>query len=99
MLPTWKTVACPLTIRDNRIAEEEMKCPKCKHIDYHAEWCQTTADSNSALIDGLDDNSTAPIPELEGTYPVVLYFGNEEDRDEFMAIVQEAKPGMITRKL
>jgi hypothetical protein len=31
-----------------------MKCPRCKHIDCHAEWCQNTTDSNSALIDGLD---------------------------------------------
>jgi hypothetical protein len=30
-----------------------MKCPRCKHIDCHAEWCQTTADSNAALIDLL----------------------------------------------
>lgn len=40
-----------------------------------------------------------PTPELEGTYPVVLYFGTEADRDEFIALVREAKPGMVARKL
>lgn len=34
------------------------------------------------------------IPELAGTYPVVLYFGSQADADEFIAIVQAAKPGM-----
>lgn len=40
-----------------------------------------------------------PRPELNGTYPVVLYFGTEEDRDEFIALVKEAKPGLVARKL
>lgn len=39
------------------------------------------------------------VPELEGTYPVVLYFGTDADRSEFMELMAEAKPGMVARKL
>lgn len=36
---------------------------------------------------------------LEETKPMILYFGNEQDRDEFMAIVREAKPGMVAKSI
>jgi hypothetical protein len=36
---------------------------------------------------------------LEGTAPLVLYFGSQEDRDEMIAAIQEAKPGMSMRKM
>lgn len=36
---------------------------------------------------------------LEDTLPLILYFGTERDREEFMAIVREAKPGMIARPM
>lgn len=35
-----------------------------------------------------------PRPETKGTAPLILYFGSDKDRDEFVALVQEAKPGM-----
>lgn len=35
---------------------------------------------------------------LNATEPLVLYFANEEDRAGFVAIMTEAKPGMIARK-
>jgi hypothetical protein len=41
----------------------------------------------------------APVPELLGTFPVTLYFGNDEDREEFMALMQQAEPGLVARKL
>lgn len=37
--------------------------------------------------------------ELEDSSPVCLYFANEEDREEFIALVREIKPGMITRRI
>jgi hypothetical protein len=40
-----------------------------------------------------------PGQELKGTKPVVLYFGSEQDREEFIALVHEAKPGLVARKL
>ncbi|MDP3071217.1 MAG: hypothetical protein Q8N18_13085 [Opitutaceae bacterium] len=42
---------------------------------------------------------TPDIPELAGTFPVVLYFGSDADRAEFIEIVKEAKPGLIARPL
>lgn len=39
------------------------------------------------------------IPELAGSFPVVLYFGSQADADEFIAVVREAKPGLVARSL
>jgi len=36
---------------------------------------------------------------LEDTRPLVLYFGSEADREEFIAVVREAKPGMIAKRI
>ena len=38
-------------------------------------------------------------PALEDTLPLVLYFGTKEDREEFVAVVREAKPGMYSKYL
>jgi hypothetical protein len=35
---------------------------------------------------------------LENSLPLALYFPTPKDRDEFVAAVMEAKPGMISRK-
>lgn len=34
---------------------------------------------------------------LENTLPLCLYFGTEQDRQEFLDAVHEAKPGMVAR--
>lgn len=39
------------------------------------------------------------IPELAGTFPVVLYFGSQADANEFIAIARQAKPGLVARSL
>jgi hypothetical protein len=36
---------------------------------------------------------------LKNTLPLCLYFGSEQDREEFVALVREAKPGMITKRM
>jgi hypothetical protein len=36
---------------------------------------------------------------LEDTRSLILYFGTEQDREEFMAIVREAKPGMMVKPI
>lgn len=36
---------------------------------------------------------------LADRLPLCVYFANEADREEFIAAVREAKPGMISRKL
>lgn len=37
-------------------------------------------------------------PRLEDSLPLCLYFQSEQDRKEFIDVVWEAKPGMISRK-
>ncbi|MEE9223092.1 MAG: hypothetical protein V3V40_06505 [Nitrosomonadaceae bacterium] len=49
---------------------------------------------NSDVIDIL-----APVKELEGAFPVVLYFRNDEDREEFVSIFNEAVPHAVCKKL
>ena len=36
---------------------------------------------------------------LEDTKPLVLYFGSEKDREEFLAVIHEVKPNMITKRM
>ena len=35
---------------------------------------------------------------LDNSVPLALYFANVEDREEFVAAVMEAKPGMISKR-
>jgi len=35
---------------------------------------------------------------LDDSLPLCLYFSSKEDREEFVAAVQEAKPGMISKR-
>lgn len=51
----------------------------------------------AAFNDGLKAGRH-PIPDLKDTFPVVLYFGNDSDREDFIKLVQEAKPGLVARK-
>ncbi len=46
-----------------------------------------------------DDLRKPPVPELAGALPVVLYFQNDSDREEFIEAVKQEKPGMIAKKL
>lgn len=52
-----------------------------------------------ALREYAAGHIAAPVPEMAGTKPVILYFHNDADRDEFIAVVHEAKPGMIAREV
>jgi hypothetical protein len=58
--------------------------------NFKAFWCETAKST---------EHTQLLVPEIEGTFPVVLYFGKTEDRDELIALVQEAKPGMVAKKL
>jgi hypothetical protein len=39
------------------------------------------------------------LPQLKGAMPLVLYFGNDKDRQEFADMIHEAKPHMIEIKV
>lgn len=41
----------------------------------------------------------APVEQLRGTKPLVLYFADDADRDEAIAAFRQAKPDMRTVKL
>ena len=41
----------------------------------------------------------APVKELEGTHPVVLYFGSDEDREKFLAACKTAMPNAVVKAL
>jgi hypothetical protein len=51
------------------------------------------------VLVALPQLAEAPIAEVTGLLPLVLYFGNEEDREEFVQVIQKAKPGMRAIKL
>ena len=40
-----------------------------------------------------------PAVELKDCLPLVMYFGNDKDRLEFVEAVKMLKPGMVARKL
>lgn len=46
-----------------------------------------------------DAEALAAVPELKDKHALVLYFLTDADRDEFVGLVHEAKPGMRTVKL
>jgi hypothetical protein len=47
----------------------------------------------------IAETGRAAAPELDDTLALCLYFGSEQDREEFVAAVKEAKPGMIARNV
>lgn len=57
------------------------------------------AEELDKLAERLAIDWMEPVPELAGTCPVVLYLRDSKDRDELIAALKEAKPGMVTRKL
>lgn len=69
----------------------------CNGYKYSAEVCGIAREA----LGGADEPTARPdqdaldaVPALKDAKAVVLYFPTEADRDEFVAIVQEAKPGM-----
>jgi hypothetical protein len=58
-----------------------------------------TRTSDRTVPSAVSAGSLPQVPELEGTFPVVLYFGTSADRDDFIALVREAKPGLVAKRL
>jgi hypothetical protein len=57
-------------------------------------------DPVSSLVEFvIAETGCAAAPELGETFPLCLYFGSQQDREEFVAAVHEAKPGLIARNL
>lgn len=47
----------------------------------------------------IAETGRAADPSLAETLPLCLYFPTAEDRDDFISIVREAKPGMMMKRL
>jgi len=47
----------------------------------------------------LAEKGRAADARLEESLPLVVYLGNSEDREEFIAMVREAKPKMIAKRM
>ena len=45
------------------------------------------------------DAETIDVPVIEGAFPVVLYLGSEEDREELIQALMEVHPNMRSKKL
>lgn len=60
----------------------------------------TTAEY-AAVLDELKRLNEAlfPRPEIKDAASLILYFDDKNERDEFVALVQEAKPGMRSYKV
>ena len=72
------------------------------------EWCSTRARNamlrQSNEVDDLEafvmcERGKTADDRLDGTAPLVLYFSTPEDRDEMIAAINEAKPGMSMKKM
>ncbi len=50
-------------------------------------------------LDPLHEPVMMEVPILEDTFPVVLYLGSEEDREDLIQAVMEIKPNMVSKKL
>ena len=47
----------------------------------------------------IAERGKAAAPEIDGASPLCLYFPDDAERDAFVALVHEAKPGMVMRKV
>ena len=89
-------------------------CDTCPHCGTCKPWKSLTAKQRLKLTIGvgvgqfilkgcpLPDKPIeimSPVKELEDTRPLVLYFGNNEDREEFISIFHEAMPNATAVKL
>ena len=47
----------------------------------------------------LSERGRSADKSLSESWPVVLYFGSEQDQEEFIALIRAAKPGMVAKKV
>ena len=46
------------------------------------------------MVCGAPNYTKPPHEEIKGTVPLVMYFGSEKDRDEFVAVIRKELPGL-----
>jgi len=69
-----------------------MLCQFCKHSHGQDVICP---------LDPInyDEPKMIEVPVISGTFPVVLYLGSEDDREELIQAMMEIHPSMRSRKL
>ncbi len=66
-------------------------CPVCQEIEgYTIHTCD---------LDAPDEPEMMDVPIIADTFPVVLYLGSEEDREELIQAMMVIHPNMRSRKL
>ena len=86
----------------NAMAPKETLRERCKAM--YQQMQQNAILRQGSPVDDLmafvmAENGRSADERLDPTLPLVLYFGNEADRDEFIAAVREAKPGMVMKRM
>lgn len=51
------------------------------------------------IQDAIDKSILEPVPELKGSFPIVLHFSNAQAAREFTESVLAAKPELVKQKL
>lgn len=84
--------------------QPSVSCDGCKVGVMRAAFYGRGISDEEAKADTLERWNTrsfimAPLKELEGTHPVILYFGTDEDREGFIEVCKEAMPNATAVKL
>lgn len=84
-------------------------CPMCggtadlKRFHVRCTHCRLRTDDYTHNVDAIAAWNAripaSPVPEMEGKFPVVLYFANRSDADEMVAAVEDAFPHRVWRRV
>lgn len=82
-----------------KLARAEEEIARLENITrIQAKQIERLMDARDAEI--LKQGQSLPnVPELAGSFPLVLYFPTKEESDDFVDLIKQAKPHMITRQL
>lgn len=67
--------------------------------EYYEHLFSSDKDKSKGLAPAEEDLQMMDVPILKGTFPVVLYLGSEDDREELIQAIKEIYPNMRSRKL
>lgn len=65
---------------------------------------KTKADALAEAVKTLSDAmgevcKIAPVPDVEGLFPLVLYFGTQADANECAQMIEACKPNLVAKHL
>lgn len=88
-------------MKEGKKAEDAAVAKWKKDWGYNSEDCDETflRISATSFRQGFRAALEAPVPELNGSFPLVLYFPTKEDKDSFIKVAQQAMPGLVAKDL